>query len=156
MEAALEIGLIETRKSHFGVHGNEERVEIFGVVVFVFELCDSFSGGGDWSGEIHADGVFAGVYGVAGKFDMAVLDFCGDPDAIDGEVVDRSFAKIEKNGCGGTGMKLKFFVAGCGWRMRREREPEMIANVRKLAGALAGQFAWNAVGRRCGKQIARG
>src|SRR5580698_6113927 len=39
-------------------------------------------------------------------------------------------------------------------RAGNEREPEVIANVRKLRGALPGEFAGNAVGRRSGQQIA--
>ncbi len=148
--------MIETRERHFGVHGNEERVEILGVVVFVFESRDGFSGGGDGSGEIHADGVFACVDGACGELDMAVFDFCGDRDAVDGEICYGTFAKIEKNRRGSAGMKLKVFVAGCGRRAGSEREAKMIANVGKLRGTLAREFARDAFGRRRRQQVVGG
>ena len=66
MEAAFEIGLIETGEGHVRVHRDEKRVEIFGVVVFVLEARDGFSSRGDSGGEIHTDGIFAGVNGGGG------------------------------------------------------------------------------------------
>jgi hypothetical protein len=41
-------------------------------------------------------------------------------------------------------------------RTGNEREPEMVANVGKLRGALPGKFAGNTVGRGCCRQIAGG
>jgi len=153
MEAAFEIGLIETRERHVRVHGDEERIEIFGVVVFVFEARDGFTCRGDRSSEIHADSIFAYMDGARGELTMAVFDFCRDGDAVDDEICQGTLAKIKKNRSGRAGTKLKVFVAGCGRRAGREREAKMIANIGKLRGTLAREFARDAVGRRRSQQI---
>ncbi len=148
MKTGFKIGLIETGKSHFGVHGDEERVEIFGVVVFVFEARDGFSGWSDGSSEIDGDSVFASLDGTGGELDVAVINFCGDGDVVDREFCQGAFAKIQKNGGGRVGMKSEIFVAGSRRRVRNEREDQMIAYVRELRGTLAREITRNAVGRR--------
>lgn len=153
MEAAFEIGLIETGEGHVRVHRDEERIEILGVVVFVFEARDGFTGRGDRSSEIHADSVFAYVHGTWGELDVAIFDFRRDRDAVDDEICQGTLAKINKNRSGRAGTKLKVFVAGCGRRAGSEREAKMIANIGKLRGALAREFARDAVGRRRSQQI---
>lgn len=148
MEAGFEIGLVETGESHFGVHGDEERVEIFGVVVFVFEARDGFSGGGDGSREVDRDSVFASLDGTGWELDVAVIDFSWHCDAVDGEIRYSAFAKIEKNVGGRVGMKSEIFVAGSRRSVRNKREDQMIAYVRELRGTLAREITRNAVGRR--------
>ena len=156
MEAGFEVGLIEAGESHFGIHGDEEGVEIFGVVVFVFEARDGFCGLGDGSIEVDGDSIFSGADGTGRKLDVSVLDFCGDGDAVDDEFCRRAFAEIEENGSGRIGMELQIFVSRGRGRVGREREAEVVAEVGKLRGALAGEVAGNAVGRRSGMQDAGG
>jgi hypothetical protein len=75
---------------------------------------------------------------------MAVFNFCGDRDAVDGEICYGAFAEIEENRRGSAGMKLKVFVTGCRRRAGSEREAKVIANVGKLR-----------VGPRCGADECR-
>lgn len=154
MEARFEIGLVEAWESHLGVHGDEERVEILGVVVLVFETRDGFTSSGDRGAEINANVVFAGPDAARRELDVAVFDFGGNGVAINGEIHNGAFAKIEENSGGRIGMKSEIFMPGCRWRMGRERKPEAVANVGKSCGALAGEFARNALGRRGGEKIA--
>ena len=53
MKAPFQIRLVEARKSHLRIHGNKERVEVLGVVVFVFKARDSFSRRSYRSSEIY-------------------------------------------------------------------------------------------------------
>src|SRR5690242_489175 len=122
MEAAFQVGLIETGKSHFGVHGNKKRVEVFGVVVFVFESSDGFSGRGDGRGEIEADHILTGMNRVGRQLDVTAFYSYGNSSAIDGEVCGGALTEVEQNGGGRIGAEVEFFVAGGGRRLWGERE----------------------------------
>ena len=50
-ESSLQIRLVKARKGHAGVHGNEQRVEIFAAVVLVFIASDGFAGRASVAGE---------------------------------------------------------------------------------------------------------
>jgi len=147
-EAAFQVGLIETGKSHFGVHGNKKRVEVLGVVVFVLETSDGFSGWRDGRGEIETDHIFTGMNHVGRQLDVAVIYFCCHSDAVNAEVRGGAFTEVEQNGAGGTCAEAKLLVAGGGRRMWNKRKAKLIANIRDLDGTLASQVTWNAIGRR--------
>src|SRR6266567_1108806 len=145
METAFQVGLIETGKSHFGVHGNKKRVEVLGVVVFVLETSDGFSGRSDGRGEIEADYILTGLNCVCRQLDVAAFYFCGNRQAIDREVRHCSFAEVEQNGAGRIGAEAKLFVAGGGRRVRGKRKAKLIANARNLGGSLPSQVPRNAI-----------
>src|SRR5215472_12657866 len=156
MEAAFQIGLIETGKGHLRIHGDKERVEVLGVVIFVFKASDGFSGWGNGGGEIDDNDILTGMNHVCRQLDVAVVYFYGNSDTVDGGIRRSSLAEVEQNGAGKTGAEAELFVTRDGRRVRGDREAKLVANVGNLSGALASKVTRDSVRQLCRHRIAGG
>ena len=96
MEAAFDIGLVEAREGHAGVHGNEERVDVFGAVVAILEASERLSSGRDVGQEMGFDGVLTLAQRGSGKFDVAVVESCSERFAVDRDCFEFAVAEIEE------------------------------------------------------------
>ena len=119
LEAAFEVGLIEAGESHAGVHGDEEGVEVFAAVVFVFEAGDGFAGCSDVGGEFRFDGVGAGMKRSGGQDEVAVVDGGGNLYSVQRESETWPSRKSRRSGVEAS-VRLKRRVSRLRWLARAE------------------------------------
>ena len=96
LEAGLDVRLIEAGKGHAGVHGDEERVDVFAVVVAILEAGDGGAGVGDRRGELDAHFIFAAIQAGGEQFEMAFFEDDRRAGSVDLHGFDAAPAKIEE------------------------------------------------------------
>src|SRR5436305_1829985 len=121
MEAALQVRLVKAREGHAGIHGHEQRVEIFGVVVLVFKPGNGLTGRGDGRGEIQADRIVPCLKQVRCKLNVSVLDGGRLRLAVEHQAGESALPKIKKNRCGLLQPKVNLLNSGARRRSRYER-----------------------------------
>jgi hypothetical protein len=155
LEAAFQVGLVETGEGHARVHGDEEGVEVFAAVVVVFEAGDGFAGGGDVGSEFYSDEVFARAKGRGGQDDVAVLDLGRDGRAVERDAGNVAVAEVEEERRRGVGEVEANLLGGfSGGRVRDEAIAELVMQIGDTGGAFLGEGAGDAIGNfggvRCG------
>ena len=134
--------MVEAGEGHAGIHGNEEGVEIFGVVFLVLVAGDGGAGGGDAGGEAEVDGIEAGVE-VGGEEEKVAVGK-GGVDARSVELGGGEGAVAEVEGEIGGGLmriesKGEDLVRGDAGGVGREGEVKAVADVREARCAVGGE-----------------
>src|SRR5581483_5378773 len=148
-ESSFHIRLIETGKCHAGVHGNEKRVHVLAAIVLVFVLGDRLSGWRDRRGEIKADVIFPRPKFFFRQQNVSVFGLDRSVLIVYSEVTRGAITIVEQKRSRGFQFKCKFLVSSRCWRVRHQREGEMIANVRDQTSTLSRQFPRNPARCRC-------
>ena len=148
-EAGLDVGLVKAGERHAGVHGDEEGIDVLGVVVAVEVADEGAAGRGDRAFEGGDDGVLSGAQDLGRDFDVAARDPRRELGAVDREAEQLALAVVEQErGLAGQ-CEGEARAAGHVRSARREGEAEAVAEVGYECGAFAGERARDAFGR-CG------
>src|SRR6185437_12995009 len=143
-EAPLQIRLIEARKSHARIHGNEERVDVLLAVVFVFEARDRLARRSYRRNEIDGELVLARTQLVLRQNDVPILADNRNRAAVDREIARRALAIVdEQRRDGRFELEGEVGVSGSGRGVRNQSELQTVMQVGDQRRALVRQLTWN-------------
>src|SRR5690349_2157741 len=143
LESSFQVRLIEAGEGHAGIHGNEQRVDVFASIILVLILSKSLSGRRNRRDEVDRNVVFSRSEFFFGQQNVSVLGLNGNFSIVYSKVAGGALAIVEQERSCRLQIERKFLVSSGRRRMSHEREGKTIADVGNETCAFSREFPRN-------------